>query len=599
MPTTHVSTIPSMARYLSYVTRGNGATYRQNVADGTVRYLAQDSDLGSVDNTIAYVGAVRSRFPVRRLEGYDIRVSWSRDELDPNNPDDVRTAMAFGHDLVKAVFPDCPAVVTAHGDGDGGCLHLHIAVVNHNMVTDKAIRGNGRDHRHIAAISDRIATEEYHFRKVERHRSNEWSLRRQELESAIEGYEARESGKWSKAHREAAVRLALGDAVAGALDDERVTDLESFEQVLFEEYGCEIRRKEIRQKDGTVVVGFTYAMPVELEGKTRKRRSKASAVCPGFDAAHIEQTIDAYIVERKRREAIAEAVSSGSVVEDPVVAPSRDEQLRELVESHSLIRRVPVRDEDGRTTAIQLVPHELLFESQSDRDAATFTLRVGELRDVVAHGVEEANDGGFLERYNALPPVDSVGAVAKNFCEDYETAAERVVGADTSTGVNAKTFVGEVLSFMAKTAKRAWSRLSSAAFDLSRRYGLGFEDKDYQASFSAFVRNAVGRRRREDDGFDARGSVVMHRRVRKSSSPVDDAVEPAVERSAEQSVADAIAADDSAGLRDAVEYSRKARERERVKKQAQQRKKDAAKARQRSMTRRNSGRSRGHGGLGS
>ena len=573
MPTTHVTTIPSMSRYLAYVTLGNGETYRRNVADGTVRYLAQECDLGSVDNTLSYVDAVMRRFPIRSLEGYEIRVSWSLDELDPSNPDDVRTAMAFGHELAHAVFPDCPTVITAHGDGNGGCLHLHIASLNHNMETRKAIRGDGRNHRTVAAISDRIATEEYHFRKVERHRSNEWSLRRQELEADIEKYAARESdasGKWSKAHRDAVVRLALGDAIAAALDDEDVTDLASFERVLLEKHGCELRRKDVPQKDGSVVTGFTYAMRVEVDGKTRMRRAKASAICSVFDAAHIEQTIDAVMVERHRREALEE---SGVRLDDVAPSPTGRELALRLVESHDLVRYEPVHDAGGAVTGVRLVPHPDLFGD--DSDAASYTLSLSAVKRSLGFASNVATSSKFLRECEPLPEPSGPSAVANDFVREYVRSAERVASADAETPLSAGTFVNETLKSMVQTAKSVWTRVVAGAERLRR----GRDELPHGALdlfYDKFLRRVAGPRR---SGSVVEPPVVSERHER----PVERVVE------------------DDAGmdpvLRDVLERSRKARERESAEQYAKQRELDAL-AGQRSSARGNRSNSHEHGGLG-
>lgn len=570
MPTTHVTTIPSMARYLAYVTLGNGETYRRNVADGTVRYLAQECDLGSVDNALSYVAAVMRRFPIRKLEGYEIRVSWSLDELDPSNPDDVRTAMAFGHELAHAVFPDCPNVITAHGDGNGGCLHLHIASLNHNMETGKAIRGDGRNHRTVAAISDRIATEEYHFRKVERHRSNEWSLRRQELEADIEKYAARESdasGKWSKAHRDAVVRLALGDAIAAALDDEDVTDLASFERVLLEKHGCELRRKDVPQKDGSVVTGFTYAMRVEVDGKTRMRRAKASAICSVFDAAHIEQTIDAVMVERHRREALEE---SGVRLDDVAPSPTGRELALRLVESHDLVRYEPVHDAGGAVTGVRLVPHPDLFGD--DTDAASYTLSLSAVERSLRFATNVVTSSDFLREREPLPGPSDTYDVANDFVREYVRSAERVASADAETPLSAGTFVNETLKSMVQTAKSVWTRVVAGAERLRR----GRDELPHGALdlfYDKFLRRVAPKR---------------------SGSVVEPSVAP--ERPVTRAVEDDAGVDPV--LRDVLERSRKAREKEQAERYAKQRELDAL-AGQRSVARGNRSNDYGHGGLGS
>lgn len=595
MPTTHISTIRSLSTRLAYVTVGNGVERKQHLADGTVRYLKQVSDLGDLPSVAAYAKSVIQRFSNRRLEGYEVRVSWALDELDPTNPDDVDIAVAFGHDLCHKLFPGCPVVVTAHGDGDGGCLHVHCDVVNHDVRTDKAIRGNGRDHYHVSKVSDELA-KSYGFRKVERHRSNAWSLQRQVFEQSVEDYEAKESGSWSRAHRDAVVRLAIGNVISEALDDEEVVDLESFERVLGERFGCEIRRKEVRKHDGTVVTGFTYAMPVEIGGRTRMRRSKASAICPEFDANHIEQTIDARLVERLRQQEADSNDVDLDVERDTVVAPavtdgspSYEDKVSALVARHDVISMPVVYDDNGAMAGIRFVPNPELFGDDGS-EAATFTLMFDNVRKTLEHVDMMYRSPAFAREHKSLPPAPTWQDAVNDFASEYQRAAERVVTADTESRPTAGTFVSEVLGMCFRTAKHAWTRVVTLAESCA--YRLGAYER-VGNTFGQILGKMVGKREQD---------IEPEPRRRPKPRVVEDERKP--ERSEEASVASSestsspVDTDDAAAVLEAIaDVTRKLAEQRKRKANAQQ-KKTSSRARQRSMARRSSGRSRGHGGLG-
>lgn len=594
MPTTHISSIRSMTTRLAYVTVGNGAERKQHLADGTVRYLKQMTDLDDVDGVAAYARSVRQRFSNRRLEGYEVRVSWSPDELDPNNPDDVDLAVAFGHELCHRLFPDCPVVITAHGDGDGGCLHVHCDVVNHHTLTEKAIRGDNRNHYHVSKISDELA-ESYGFRKVERHHANAWKLQRQQFEQSIEDYESRESGKWSRAHRDAVVRLAIGDAIAEALDDDAVVDLASFETVLGERFGCEIRRKEVRKKDGTVVTGFTYAMPVEVDGRTRMRRAKASAVCPEFDANHIEKTIEARLVERLRQEEAdsnnvgLDAVGNAGEAPPNVVdmdASSRKEAVTALARAHTLIRQQFLYDDDRNMIGVRLSPNSRLF-GEDGVDAASFTLLFDSVQSALDRVGRVAKAPVSERDFNALPPAPSLKEEVPDFVTEYERAAERVFSADTASRPTPDTFVGEVLGMIVRSAKNVWTKVAAVGEACALKLG---QKERFGKTFGAIIQKVVGKRKQDVEAESQRRSG----RVKPKHSH-EDADEPvaASEPAAEKSVVDEEAA--AAVLRAMSEVTRTLAE-QRKRKDRMQKQKASSRAQHRaSVARRNSG----HGGLGS
>lgn len=67
----------------------------------------------------------------RRVQGYTLIQSWSSDELDVNNPDDVQRANDAGQQLAKRLIGDSANyMVVTHTDGKGGKVHNHIIICN-------------------------------------------------------------------------------------------------------------------------------------------------------------------------------------------------------------------------------------------------------------------------------------------------------------------------------------------------------------------------------------------------------------------------------------------------------------------------------------
>ena len=303
MPTTFIQPVVSLKTRIEYVSYGNGSEGTQRrIDDDPIRALAYESDFESRKDFWTYARSLRERTK-RSYDGYEVRVSWGRDELVPEKKEDIATAMEFGRALANELFPKTPVMITAHGDGVGNCLHLHIDFINvRDIDSGLAIRGKGRNHQTVVAISDTLARER--GMKVVQFQAKEgsWVDRRIELESQIDSAKERmEPGaKWSRALRENVVALHIGEKIDRLIQDKalEIKSVSDFKNFL-PEYGLRVNEKV--SDDGSV--GWTYTAEVELEGKTRSRRCKASKVLSGFTADEIMDTIQA---EAERQRAIEE-----------------------------------------------------------------------------------------------------------------------------------------------------------------------------------------------------------------------------------------------------------------------------------------------------
>lgn len=64
-----------------------------------------------------------------------IIISFSKNELDPNNEEDVEIANTIVREFIKTYYPDRQAALFFQRDGKGGCLHCH-AIVNDISLND-------------------------------------------------------------------------------------------------------------------------------------------------------------------------------------------------------------------------------------------------------------------------------------------------------------------------------------------------------------------------------------------------------------------------------------------------------------------------------
>ena len=307
MPTTHIQPVRSLKTRLEYVTYGSGpeGTARRNAHDAA-RPIGFVCDFSSREEMATFARRLIETNVWRMYEGYEVRVSWSREELVPENPEHVALALDYGIALARELFPNTPVAITAHGDGQGRCLHLHMDFINVDLGTGLALAGNGRNHATIAAVADTLAYE--HGMNVVRHavHGGAWAERREELVSSIDGAKEKVAagGKWTRSLRDNAVALAIGDAIDETIraHAREIRDEHDLERYLGEA-GVYVIRKET--KDG---VGFTYKMAVELEGKTRDRRCKASKISREYSADRVMETVRAEAEsQRLAEEAEAEA----------------------------------------------------------------------------------------------------------------------------------------------------------------------------------------------------------------------------------------------------------------------------------------------------
>ena len=139
MSTTYVQPLPDVQGRMSYTEFGGGKKRREHIANGTNRIVAQYGDMPSRGEFVAYCKENKLVHPNAVNEGFELRVSWATDELDPNNPDDIQRGMEHAYLLCHELAPDSPCWVTMHTDGDGGCVHAHATIVNHDVRTGLAI----------------------------------------------------------------------------------------------------------------------------------------------------------------------------------------------------------------------------------------------------------------------------------------------------------------------------------------------------------------------------------------------------------------------------------------------------------------------------
>ncbi|MDB1918466.1 hypothetical protein [Collinsella aerofaciens] len=106
MSTTHVQSLPNVRGRMSYTEFGEGKRRRAHLENGTDRIAAQMGDAASREDFIVYCEGQKHRHPNAVNEGYELRISWATDELDPSKADDIQRGMEYAYTLCHELAPD-------------------------------------------------------------------------------------------------------------------------------------------------------------------------------------------------------------------------------------------------------------------------------------------------------------------------------------------------------------------------------------------------------------------------------------------------------------------------------------------------------------
>lgn len=312
MSTTHIQPLPNVRGRMSYTELGEGKKRTRNIREKTNRIAAQMGDMGTREDFIRFCSAMRRQSQGTRLnEGYELRVSWSPEELSKDSPEDIQRACEYGYLLCKEVAPNAPCWVTVHTDGEGGCVHVHATIANHDLVSGTAI-AHGTDHATVKRKNDRLS---------------------REMGFTVVGPEpARERTTWAERKGQFGIESferVLGNRVADARD--HASNMEEFLEEL-KVRGVELNEtRKVDEKTGEETVGWSYKSRDPYGKSRRKRRRRASNLADDLT----REGIEAYFEEKQRE----------------LEAQNRpDEQLAKLREDVDAARREFHASKEARDT---------------------------------------------------------------------------------------------------------------------------------------------------------------------------------------------------------------------------------------------------------
>lgn len=304
MSTTHVQSLPNVRGRMSYTEFGEGKRRRAHLENGTDRIAAQMGDAASRGDFIVYCEGQKHRHPNAVNEGYELRISWATDELDPSKADDIQRGMEYAYTLCHELAPDSMCWVTMHVDGEGGCVHAHATIANHDARTGQVInKGDTSLYApRVKAVNDELS------------RENGFSVLGADKEMSLweQRRETFQPGSFDQ---------RLGDRVANARD--RSSTLDEFRRNL-ELSGVTLKETtKTDGKTGEVTTGWSYKAVDEWGPKRRTRKRRASNLADDLTREGIEAYFEAKQreLEAQKQDAPAPEVLP-DVPETETVAPA-------------------------------------------------------------------------------------------------------------------------------------------------------------------------------------------------------------------------------------------------------------------------------------
>ena len=143
MAITKIASARNATKTLAYVTR----SHRCLVQGGQYIDVAT-----AIDDFQMHIQAHRKQ---KNIHTYNVKVSFSKEDLSPNNPEDLATCARFAETYTLQAFPNRLVHWGIHKDGKGGHLHIHFTVSNVNL-DGKCARDTDMSWTRLAPITDSV-----------------------------------------------------------------------------------------------------------------------------------------------------------------------------------------------------------------------------------------------------------------------------------------------------------------------------------------------------------------------------------------------------------------------------------------------------------
>lgn len=292
MAVTRITASRDAGAALNYVSRPKGKSKERVLAvSGSNVDVKHASEQMSATREAYNKNQVNPRTGEKYIQVYRLIQSFSDEELDPDNPDDVEKCNRLGYELAHEAYPDHEVLIVTHGDGVGGKLHNHLIINAVSFETGKQLRGDKTYWPWISKQSDSVL-EKNGMQPIDQQNTSKDLRTQAERKLADKGKYV-----WKD---------DLKDRIQNVLTDEKAVDRDAFVK-LMGEVGVDVKYHGEKAKNGV-----TYAFK-DNNGKQQKTRSTR------LGADYQRESIDVILNENK---AVKE--TSNEVVAPPVNSPSRN-----------------------------------------------------------------------------------------------------------------------------------------------------------------------------------------------------------------------------------------------------------------------------------
>lgn len=229
--------------------------------------------------------------------------SWSADEFDKNNPEHVQRAHDLGAETARRLAPNSPFLVATHTDSDGGCVHNHIIILNHDYLTGLAAPKQAGNFYNVKRVNDELMHEV--GMEVLQPQGSWVKLRQAEKAAAKAGISTDSTGlgldkldgyTWADALRKRVDALIKDERVSGASGAAEGTKTA---QEIAPEYDLSLQINE----HNALTIGLVDESGETLtyeSGIKRKRRRKAVDAGSKFGAGYSLEGIQQRIAEKQQ-----------------------------------------------------------------------------------------------------------------------------------------------------------------------------------------------------------------------------------------------------------------------------------------------------------
>ena len=178
---------------------------------------------------------------------YNVKVSFDKSDLDPDNEDDILKCAEFADDYMQEAFPDRLVFYGIHNDGVGGKMHIHFIVSNVDL-NGKCARGNEMSWTRLAPITDKICKQhglsvldkdKDNLRYIEDYKKRKRNKEKEaDYRSPLEETMHRQ-GRANQSYKEV-LRQQIASVIEGSDEIEPVETLDAFKQVMKDEFDVDV-----------------------------------------------------------------------------------------------------------------------------------------------------------------------------------------------------------------------------------------------------------------------------------------------------------------------------------------------------------------------